>query len=410
MNKRSSAAWVSYDFSNSAYHLLVPTVLFPLVFRDVIWGDSNSNDLAWAFVASAPVLIAGVLGPWLGAYIDAQGALRRTFVATTLLTIVLTAALAALPASAGWLLVLAFGLGVLSFNLSQFAYNAYLPDQTKQGNAAWLSCLAWGLGYLGGIVCLIFVFPLIKGAVLPADFDAFRWSFLIVAVFFAVTALPSLLLMRSGNDTQAKRTVSFGKVIRSLRNWKENRQLFMFLGGVYLINDGLSALIVFTSVFASASLGMATSQILIAFLIVQLVAVPATIAFGWLAERYGYVRLFVISALIWVVAAICFAVVRSEREFFALSILVGFVIGSTPALARAIVAEVAKKRGGEAGEIFGFHIFASRVSSVLGPIIFGLVSVSTGSQRLALASLVLFFAAGLILVLRSGIATQISRE
>ena len=399
---KSQLAWVSYDFANSAFHLIIPTVLFPLYFKTVLMSNSSTSDLAWSLTVSLPVLLVGLLSPFIGAYIDNKQNNRRFFISVTVLTILLNFVLGFINPSYSRINIFLFSLCLMFFNLSQFSYDAFLPTQKKGKGVAALSGLGWGIGYLGGIFCMIPIFLIIKGKNLPADFDAFQLGFIVVAIFYIVFTLPSFFFIKNDNTVDIQNAVyadsPYKKVFNSLKNWKTNRHIFIFLIAFYLINDGLSTLVYFTSVFASTTLKMPTTEILTSFLVVQLIGVPATIFFSKLSERVGYMKVFISSVILWIFLGIAFVLVSTTLHFYILSAFVGLVIGTTPALARAIISTYLENRK-DSTEIFGFNAMASRTSAVFGPLLFGLVSTAFHSQKIGLLSLTLFFSLGLFLLL-----------
>jgi len=168
---------------------------------------------------------------------------------------------------------------------------------------------------------------------------------------------------------------------------------------LYLINDGLSTLVYFTSIFASSTLKMSSTEILNSFLFVQLVGVPSTIILTSLSERIGYLRMLIFTVILWVLIGISFSIVNSITQFYILALFVGLVIGTTPALGRAILSRFIENRQ-DSSEFFGFHTFTSRTSSIIGPLLFGIISVATGNQQIAFLSLGVFFILGLILLFR----------
>jgi UMF1 family MFS transporter len=365
--------------------------------------NANSGDLAWSLTVSLPVLIVGLISPFIGAYIDNKHNNRKFFIFVTLSTIMLNFALGCINPSFSKINILLFSLCLMFFNLSQFSYDAFLPSQQKGKGVATLSGTGWGVGYLGGILCMIPIFILTKGKTLPDDYSAYQLGFLVVAAFYILFTLPSFLFIKS-NISDEKHTGAitespYKKVIRSVKNWKYNKPVFLFLIAFYLINDGLSTLVYFTSLFASETLGMNTSEILISFLAVQLVGVPSTILFCRWSEKIGYMKMFVATVIMWILLGIAFVIVSTTAQFYILSFFVGLVIGTTPALARAIISHYLEKRN-DSTEIFGFNSMASRTSSVFGPLLFGIVSTAFHSQKMGLLSLTLFFSVGLVLLLR----------
>lgn len=140
-----------------------------------------------------------------------------------------------------------------------------------------------------------------------------------------------------------------------------------------------------------------TTEILISFLFVQMVGVPATIIFCNLSEKLGYMKMFMASVVLWILLGVAFVIVSTTMQFYILAFFVGLVIGTTPAMARAILSSFLENRS-DSAEIFGFNALTSRASSILGPLVFGAVSSITGSQRFGLFSLVLFFGSGLVIL------------
>ncbi len=397
---RSQISWITYDFANSAFHLLIPTVLFPLYFKQVLFKNSGTIDFYWSISVSIPMLITGFISPFIGAYVDKSKTRKKFFNTTCLLTIALCFSLSVASPDVPIIPICLFSFSLMLFNMSLFVYDSFLPSQKQGKGTALLSGYGWGIGYLGGILCMLLVFKLINNSKLPSGYYNYQEAFVIVAAFYFLFALPSLIFLKDHRDSSASSknpSSSFRNVISTLKNWRDRKEIFKFLISFYLINDGLSTLVFFTSLFASKTLGMTDNQIMTAFLIVQAIGIPATILICWISEYIGYKRTLLITVAIWVFIALAFLLINSSIHLYILSIFVGFVIGSTPALARAILGTMVKGR--EVTEIYGFHALSSRVSSTVGPLIFGLVSTTTGSQTLALSSLTVFFLLGFIVLI-----------
>jgi len=395
----SKISWILYDFANSAYHLLIITVLFPICFKKGLYAHLSNSDALWSIFISIPILLSGIIAPFIGAYIDRTKKKTIFFVVTCILTAIMTTLLGFIPFTLPSIAVFTFCLSVLFFNLSQFVYNAFLPTQINQKGLATLSGTGWGVGYLGGILCMPIVFAFIKESSLPADYNNYQTSFIIVALYYILFSIPSLLFMKDqySNDLgQTSTDNPIKTVFKTLSNWSQNKEIFKFLFAFYLINDGLSTLVFFTSIFASSTLKMSTSEIMKAFLIVQAVGIPSTIALCWISERIGYKKVLMGTVILWIFNSIAFLVVKSAFDLYILSISVGLVIGTTPALARAILALMIDKDN--ISEIYGLHALTGRISSIFGPLLFGIVSSVTNNQTIAMSSLLLFFICGLIVL------------
>ncbi|MGB7209198.1 MAG: MFS transporter [Pyrinomonadaceae bacterium] len=387
-------AWISYDFANSAFHLLIPTILFPLFFKSVI-NTTEKSDLYWSLTISIPVLIAGIIAPFLGAFLDKKSTQKRSFVFTVLGAIAFNFLLGFIGIGNVTIYTIVFILCMLFFSLSQFTYDSFIVTHSTEKQFAKLSGYGWGIGYLGGILCILPIMALISNKTLPSDYQTYQLCFIIVASFYLVFSLPSLFLIKPVEVLSETELNPVRKVFFSLRKFKENRNIFIFVIAFYLINDGLSTLVYFTSIFASETVGLTSKEILMSFLLVQLVAVPATIIFCSVSEKIGYLKVFVTSVFLWIIIGFLFYIVSTTPQFYVLSVIVGLVIGTTPAMARAILAKYLQNRK-DFTEFFGFNAFASRASSIIGPLLFGIISVTTGSKKIAILSISLFFISGLV--------------
>jgi MFS transporter, UMF1 family len=398
---KSQLAWIFYDFANSAFHLMIPTILFPLYFRKVIAVGFEAPDLLWSIVATIPILTMGLISPALGAIADYTKKRKSFLVVSLSTTILLTLILASTsPDSLIWSSLIFIG-AMLAFYASLFLYDAFLPLQTGGGKGtAFLSGLGWGIGYLGGLLCMALLYPLIKDAELPSAARAFQLSFLIIAGYYLLFSLPTIIYLKepytnNKQSTNLSEAIRGGlrQVILTVRNWRDYKEIFKFLLGFYFVNDGLTTVVFFTSIFAAETVKMTVNEILFAFIVVQIVGVPTTILVGTLAERLGYKRVLYWTVFLWIFIVTGFYFAQTKEHFYLLSIATGTVIGSTPATARALLAKMVKRE--KAGEIFGFNALSSRASSVIGPILFGTISTVTGSQRIAILSLIPFFGFGL---------------
>jgi UMF1 family MFS transporter len=399
MYNRNQISWISYDFANSAYHLLVLTVLFPLLFKKVLF--VGASDLTWGLVISAPIILSGIASPFIGRFLDLKNKKAIFFKITAVFTIISSLILGASSVVSPLIITAVFMLGVLTFNFSQFSYNSLLPEQSQGKNAktSLLSGTSWGLGYLGGIICMLLIMPFIKDKELPEAIGGYETAFIIVGVFYLLFALPSLIGLKDSPKKTNQPKVKISNIFSVFKNWREKKQLWMFLFAAYLINDGLSTLVFFTSIYASETLNMPTDEILKAFLIVQVVAIPATIFISWLSEKKGYLKTLKYTIVLWVIIGLIFPILETKTHLYILSILVGMVIGTTPSLIRSILSKQFATKD-TSGEIFGFHTIASRASSVVGPLLFGLIASITGNQSIAIGSVLVFFIGALILLSR----------
>jgi len=410
-NKRTG--WILYDFANSTYHLIMPTIIMPLYFRQFLAFGSSSIDLRWGLLVSVPVLFAGLFSPFLGAYADITNRRYQILFSTALAAIIFAIFIPFSKPGAASLGIWAFALSYFFFTLSLSIYDSFLPLIVKKTKRGSLSGLAWGLGYLGGIVALGFVYPFLRKATLPSGVNSFNVAIWITCFIYALFSLPAFILLRNRNNQKQSEVNpkdiihnAINRVVFTTKQWRQNSDLFKTLASYYFANDGLATLVYFTSIYASVTLGFTNTQILALFLIVQIVGIPSSIIGGILADRLGHKRILFIVLGIWTILCLGFSFGKGPNIFYFLAVGTGLVIGTTPAIYRAYLSEFVAEA--KTAELYGFNSFASRSSSVFGPLLFGLIASIAGNQRIAMLSLLLFFSLASVLLALISPATTIS--
>jgi len=393
---KARSGFILYDFANSTYHLMVPTIVFPLYFRELVLRGTAQPDSWWAILIAIPVLLAGLLAPFIGAHADQTSSRRGWLTASTLLCVCSLLLIGLLPPHV-WLTSLLFIISYASFAVALGLYDAFLPATADRDRAS-LSGLAWGLGYVGGIVALVITFPWLRDSHLPSDAGSFRTVMLIVGCLYGAIGLLALKWLRE--PPRASRDGAARSVVQRIRHWRENRGAFGVMASYYLANDGLATLVYFTAIYATATLHFSSSQVLVLFLIVQVVGIPATVIVGRFADRLGHRRVIATTLVLWMALTVGYATLDGILAFYALSIGTGLVIGSTPAVYRALLADRIKET--DAAQMFGFNSLAGRASALLGPIVFGALTAISGSQRLAMLSLLVFFGGAFAVLFVSG--------
>jgi UMF1 family MFS transporter len=396
---RPLRAWIGYDIASSVYFGVFPTLLFPLYFRAYLDGGPAA-ELHWGLTAAAAAILAGLLAPALGATADRHASRWGLLFVLTLLCCVATASVALLPGGAMLAGVLLFVVAHASYTLAMSLYDSCLPHIAPPARTGRISGLGWGLGFLGGSVAIVAVMPLASVAPAAEAHDAgLRWSFALIAALYLLFAIPALAGLRTVRTHPVAATTAnpFRTAWRTLRGWREQRALFRFLLAYYLINDGIVTVIFFAALYLRASFGVGVQELLWLALLYHLLALPATIAFGWLADCWTHRKAIFLSLGIWCAAILLMAFGTARWVPATVVVLFAMVLGSTQSLLRSEFARLVP--AARSAEFFGFNALAGRLSVALGPAVFGVVTYATGSQRIALLS-VLFFLLGGAYVLR----------
>lgn len=382
--RRSRWGYFLYDFANSGYVVVFGTFLLPIAFKDRLLADDPRADFYWGACISAAVIAAAVLAPLVGYAADRLR--RRSVLAMCVVPAVVGAAavslLAARESSAPLLVALMF-VGTHSlYVLSVAVCDSYLSHlgEDREGT----SSFAWGFGYLGGVVCLVLVLAVQGASVSPTT-----RGFVTAAVFFAAFAALSLaLLPTDAGPPQRLKLVHAARAVAQPR-------LLKTLVAFWLINEGVVTVMFFSAVFARETLQLDLRTIGGLYVAVQLLAFPGTWAMGRVARRWGTARTILGTATLWIVLLLGLASATTLTHFAALSLGSALVIGSTQALMRAHYSRLYPDEA--AGLSFGLYTLVAKSSSVVGPLVFGLVASGTGNQRIAVLATVVPIVLGAVL-------------
>lgn len=396
---RPVRAWIGYDIASSTYFGVFPAVLFPIYFRSHLDGGPSA-DLHWGLITACAILISGIAAPALGVAADRNGSRRRWLAAMTLLCCIATAGVVFIARGDVLKGALAFVVAQAGYTLAMSLYDSYLPRIAPAAMTSRISGLGWGLGFLGGIAAIFTVMPFARGGSESQHLAELRWCFPVIAVLFLLLAVPALAGLREVGSSPAIRTAPapFRTAWRTLKDWRNEKEAFRFLLAYYLINDALVTVIFFAAVFLRDSFGVTVSELLRLALLYHVTAVPATVAFGWLADRWSHRKTTFLTLAMWCVTVLLMAFGTASWVPTVVVALLATVLGSTQALLRAEFARLVPPE--RSAEFFGFNTLAGRLSAVFGPVLFGLLASWTGSQRLALLSVILFLAGGALTLAR----------
>jgi UMF1 family MFS transporter len=398
-DRAALAGWVLYDIAIHGYGLMIPGVAYAIYFTSYVAVDGGRADVLWSVAVALPLLIAGLVSPWLGAIADATGRRRALLVAATLGCGLASALLVTVKRGDVAAGIALFVIAQACAMVAQSLYNSFLPLLSRNRDTARLSGFAWGLSYVGGIACFLLCLPFTRGGLSDGNAAAFANAFLVTAAFLLAIGLPAALMLpaspRQPGATHAG-AGAYRRIWATIRGWKRDREVPKLLLAFYLVNDAIVTVIYFTAVMLNRSFGLDVQEVLMLSLAFQAIAIPATMFFGWLGGRWSQRGAINVSLLLWAVVLALMAFAQGHAGALAIAASLGLVLGSTQSLFRSLFAQMVP--ADRASEYFGFHALAGRASSALGPILFGIVAAATGSQRWAMASLAIFFAAGAIVL------------
>ncbi len=399
-------AWCMYDWANSAFATSIMAAVLPTFYSSVAAGHMAPNVASayWGYTTSIALFISAFASPILGALADYTGIKKRLLAGFALLGIFFTALLF-LVSTGDWLMAsIFFILADIGFNGSLVFYDSLLPHITRPDEMDRVSAKGYALGYVGGGILLAINLVMImkhQWFLFPNQEIATRATFISVAIWWAVFSIP---VLRTAPEPPARRPagerknpfrntfVELGHTISEIRKFRE---LTKFLVAFWVYNDGIGTIISMAAIYGK-EIGIGTEALVGALLLTQFVGIPCAILFGRLARRISAKTAIVLSLSVYTVICIAAFFMSKPWHFWALAGAVGLVQGGSQALSRSLFGAMAPKS--KSGEFFGFYDVSTKVAGIVGPAAFGLVSQLSGSSRLSIISLIVFFVAGAALL------------
>ncbi len=395
---REERSWVLYDVGNSAFVLLVSTIM-PLYFNHLAGsaGLSDSDYLAyWGYAASIATIIVAVMGPVVGTMADMKGFKKILF---TISMLVGAAGCISLGFAKQWLVFLGiFIIAKSGFASSLIFYDAMLTDVTDDERMDELSSQGYAWGYIGSCIPFIACLALVLGSdkIGLSMENAMAVSFTIVAVWWIVMTLPLLKTYRQRHYVERKPHAvkdSFTRIGRTLVNARKEKKIFLFLIAFFFYIDGVYTIIDMATAYGSA-LGLDSTGLLLALLVTQLVAFPSAIIFGKLAKRFNTEKLILVCISAYLFIAIFAIFLATQLQFWILAVLVGMFQGGVQALSRSYFAKIIPAE--QAGEYFGLMDICGKGAAFLGTTVVGVVTQITGSMSKGVGMISVFFVIGIV--------------
>lgn len=405
LNKTKTVSWSLYDWAQSAFSTTVVAGFFPVFFKEY-WSagsDAAVSTLQLGAAHSLSSLLLALVAPLLGAMADRGQAKTRFLMLFTALGVGGTGALFFIERGAWVEAAALFVCASFAYAATNIFYDALLVDVATDANAHFVSSLGYALGYLGGGILFAFNIWMLFA---PASFgladkaEAIRWSFVSVALWWALFSLPLFLHLRDPRPrvrTALLQTAraSLAELWRTAHAIRRLRTVWMFLLAYWLYIDGVGT-IVRMAVDYGIGIGFDSSQLLAALLITQFVAFPAALALGKFAQWRGAKRAIFLCIAGYIAISLWAMQITHTWEFYGVATAIGLVQGGIQALSRSFYARLIPAQN--AGEFFGFYNMLGKFAAILGPILMGAIGVATGSPRLSLLALVILFVAGAVLL------------
>jgi UMF1 family MFS transporter len=433
--------WMLFDWAAQPYFTLITTFVFAPYFATHVAADPATGQALWGFATAAAGLLIALASPVLGAIADASGR-RKPWIAAF-------GALLVIGASLMWIgkpgnpaiippLLIAYAIATIGVEFATVFNNAMMPSLVPPHKIGRLSGSGWALGYVGGIISLVIVLGFLaanpdNGRTLfgfvplfgldPATFQGDRIAGPLTALWFVVFVLPMFLLTPDFPAKLSMRAAVRGGLTDlrdTLRELPQHRSMLAFLIANMIYTDGLVSLFAFGGIYAAGTFGWNTIQIGSFGIMLAVAATFGAFAGGRLDDRLGPKRVIAGSMLLLLLSIVGILLIDkdsimfikvappvpggalfaapAERAYLLLGCLIGIAGGPLQAASRTLLIRMAPQD--RIAQFFGLFALTGKVTSFIGPLLIGLVTAVTASQKAGMAVLVLFFLAGLALLAR----------
>lgn len=398
-------AWAMYDFANSGYTTVVITAIFNAYFVAVIAGNAPWATLAWTLALATSYAFIMFLAPLIGAYADAYAAKKKLLALTTTGCVIFTGLLFFAGPGNLWLTIPLIILSNFFYGSGENLIAAFLPELARGRALGRVSGWGWSLGYIGGLVSLGACLAYVSWAQAQGQHaeEFVPVTMLIVAALFALSSLPTFLFLKERALPQAHlrgmNTLqeSFARLYQTIKHARLYRDLRRFLICTVFYQAGIQAVITLAAIYAQQAMHFTTQQTIMLIVVVNITAAIGAFLFGHLQDRIGHIPTIALTLVGWIIMVLLAYAAQGPAMFWLAANIAGICMGSSQSAGRALVgllSPVARR-----AEFYGLWGMAVKLSSILGPVTYGLVSwITQGDHRLAILITGSYFVAGLIIL------------
>lgn len=419
-DKKTIRAWAMFDWSNSAYNLVITSTIFPAYYtaitttqinglvsdKVIFFGKTFINTALSNYALAVAYLIIAIITPLLTATADYRGNKRLFMKIFTWI--------GALACSGLFFFkIRTLELGVILFAIAAIGYcggivfnNSYLPDIASPDQQDRVSAKGFAFGYIGSvilqIICFVFVLKPELFGITDASFPA-RLSFLLVGIWWiGFSYIPFSVLPKNSPNYQKsiKTKVSSGydELRKVFKQLKAMPVLKTFLFAYFFYAMGVQTIMLVAANFGEKILHLGTSKLITTILIIQLVAIAGAYLMSRLSQVFGNIQVLLFVVFIWIVTCVTAYYIQNEFQFYGLAVVVGLIMGGIQSLSRSTFSKFLPENTPDTASFFSFYDVTEKLAIVAGLFSFGFIEELTGNMRNSALSLALFFIIGFVIL------------
>ena len=389
-------SWIAYDAGNSAFATTVIAAFFPLFFSSYWAGDIDEITSAKYFTAGLTIMNLVILigMPIIGAITDVKNLTKTFFSVFSFLGALLVISFAFVSENEWLFALILYGIALFCFSAAIVLYDKILIYISSSHNISKVSGFGYSVGYLGGgtlfvINAFMVMNPSFFG--LENSAAAIKLSFVTVGIWWIIFTLPLFINYEQPKIQEGKIIDAFKQIYKTFIDITNQKNIVLFLIAFFLYIDGVHTVMSLAAIFAN-SIGIGQESIILALILVQFVAAPATFIWSYVSTRYGDKMVIYMSILIYIGVIFYSMGLDNANEFYFMAGLIGSVQGGIQASSRSLFAKIIPED--KSGEFFGFYNTFGRAGSVIGPLLVNVFLVAFNNIRIALIPLIVLFILG----------------
>ena len=426
-SKKLLDAWAFYDWANSVYTLTIASAVFP-IFYEALFSDRDhyidvfglhlKNSALISFITAFAFLLVAFISPLLSGIADYVGNKKSFMKFFCYLGVLSCMGLYWFNLENIYIGLVFYFLGLIGYWGSLVFYNSYLPDIAFVEQQDKISAKGYAMGYIGSVILLIINLAMIMkpkffgitGTEGEAAMKTMRYSFVMVGVWWILFSQYTYYFLPKGNKN-ANRKVSHHVVFNGFKElkkvWillKENTALKRYLGSFFVSSMAVQTVMLVATYFGAQEIAWpskaeSTTGLIICILLIQLVAVVGAVLTSRASEKFGNIATLIVINCFWVLLCAGAFFITAPIQFYVMASLVGLVMGGIQALSRSTYSKLLPETE-DTASFFSFYDVAEKIGIVIGMLVYGIIDQITGSPRLAIVFLGVFFVMAVFLLNR----------
>lgn len=402
-------SWALYDFANTIFSSNITTIFFPFYLDEVIGKNEVLEQVASTFITYSNAFASFflvVFSPLFGVLIDRTNQKKKYLVNFAFISIIATILMGVfatyIPNETGSLILVlaAFVIAKFFYNSSLIFYDPMISDLGTEREVPLLSGFGVAVGYLGTLVGLA-VYPLVGDG-------GFHEAFIPTGILFLLFSLPIFFFYKDQPrkvQAEKKSFISgYGEIMETFKDMKSRyKEIFLFMIAYFFFNDAIATAISVMAIYAKAIVGFTTGMFILLYLVSTVSSIIGSFVFGYITRNIGAKKAVTSVAIILLIALVIATMATSQGLFWVAGSLYGVAMGAMWVTSRTLIVELTPKE--KRGQFFGLFAFSGKVSSIVGPLIYGTITLvfkdyGDLASRLALGSLIILVLLGLLFHLR----------